>query len=491
MISWKRWLLAALAVAVLASCLTGMSLLQPQDKEQYISFALEGERQQTLPLGTEFADPGCTAVYCREGQEPIPLEVQVKGTVDVCRVGTYLLTYTAQYGACLGTAYRQVRVVDEIPPEITLTADPNGYTLPGHTYKEEGFAATDNYDGELTQKVVRRDYGEYITYTVKDSSGNKTTVTRTVKFDDPVPPELKLKGSTHIKVNLGTGFKEPGWEALDNCDGDMTGKVEVSGSVNPNAAGTYVLTYTVKDSYGNTARQERKVTVEEKKPAAPLPTITPVPLPDVVPPSGDKVIYLTFDDGPSSHTPRLLDVLKKYNVKATFFVAKTYYLSTLKRIAEEGHTVAIHSASHKYNEIYASEDAYFADLYRMRDLIKQYTGQESMMLRFPGGTNNSVSRKYNQGIMTRLSQRVKELGFRYFDWNVDSRDAGGAKSASAVYHNVINGVQKHKYSVVLQHDIKGYSVDAVESIIQWGLTNGYSFQPLRMDSPVCEFAPRN
>ena len=490
MISMKRWLFAALGVVLLASCLSGMALLQPQKKQEYIRFTVEGERQQTLPAGTEFSDPGAAAEYCREGQEPIPLEVSVKGSVDPYHVGVYQICYTARYEDCIGTAYRRVCVVDETPPEITLTADPDGYTLPGHTYEEEGFAATDNYDGDLTQQVVRKDHGDRITYTVKDSSGNKTTVTRTVNFNDPIPPELKLKGNASVTVDLGASFQEPGWEASDNCDGDLTGKVQVTGTVNANAVGTYTLTYTVKDSYGNMARQERKVTVAENKTPITIPMLPAVPLPEVVVPNG-KVIYLTFDDGPSSHTPRLLDVLKKYDVKATFFVTKTYYVSTLKRIADEGHTVAIHTASHKYQEIYASEDAYFTDLYRMRDLIKQYTGQESMMLRFPGGTANTVSKKYNRGIMTRLSQKVKELGFRYFDWNVDSKDAGGAKTSYEVYHNVINGIQKHQHSVVLQHDIKGYSVDAVESIIQWGLANGYSFQPLRMDSPVCEFNPKN
>lgn len=486
MISWKRWLLAALGVLLLAGCVAGTFLLLPEKKEEYISIVLNGEREMKLPVGGDYSEPGAVAFYHKEGQDPIPVEVSVTGSVSRYHVGKSLLTYTARYEKCLGTAYRRVTVADEIPPEITLSGNPENYTLPGHPYEEEGYVATDNYDGDLTEQVVRKDLGDRIEYTVKDSSGNTTTVIRDVLFNDPIAPELKLKGSTYLTIRIGSAFRDPGWEARDNCDGDITAKVKVTGTVNVYAPGTYVLAYTVRDSFGNETRKERTVVVQDRQSGSG----SSIPLPDVVAPNG-KVIYLTFDDGPSQHTPRLLDVLKKYNVKATFFVVNTYYMSTVKRIAAEGHTVAIHSASHEYKKIYSSEDAYFADLYRMQDIIKSQTGQTATILRFPGGTSNSTSKKYNAGIMTRLSQQVKERGFRYFDWNVASGDTGNAKSASRVFQNVIKGVQKHKYSVVLQHDIKGYSVDAVESIINWGLANGYTFLPLTMDSPVCEHKPTN
>ena len=94
-------------------------------------------------------------------------------------------------------------------------------------------------------------------------------------------------------------------------------------------------------------------------------------------------------------------------------------------------------------------------------------------------------------IMTRLAYEVQARGFRYFDWNVDSRDAGGARSADEVYENVVKGIGSKKFSVVLQHDTQGFSVSAVERIIQWGLANGYTFEPLRMDSPSCQHSPNN
>ena len=151
--------------------------------------------------------------------------------------------------------------------------------------------------------------------------------------------------------------------------------------------------------------------------------------------------------------------------------------------AAAGHTVAIHSASHNYQQIYSSVDAYFDDLNEMSDIIYSQTGSRPTLVRFPGGSSNSVSRKYCKGIMTELAKDVTDQGYKYYDWNVSSGDAGETTSTSEVYQNVINGIKSHNVSVVLQHDIKSFSVDAVESIIQWGLANGYTFLPLTTSSP--------
>ena len=204
-----------------------------------------------------------------------------------------------------------------------------------------------------------------------------------------------------------------------------------------------------------------------------------------------KVIYLTFDDGPNENTLKLLDILRKYDIKATFFVVDTPCVGYVSAIAEAGHTVALHSGSHKYREIYASETAYFQDLQRIQSVVCSYTGECPTMIRFPGGSDNTVSRDYNRGIMTRLTDQVKEMGYRYFDWNVDSRDAAGAKTAGEVARNVINQIAGKNVAVVLQHDIYGYSVDAVPKIIRWGLENGYRFEALTTQSPVCEHRVRN
>lgn len=477
--------ICVLVIIVLATLmLFGWSVKTELENIYTLRVALTGDRECTVEYDGVFTEPGATAQFwgTKRHKEAAAVPVTVEGTVDTKTCGTYLLKYTAQCGGYVGTAYRSVRVVDSKAPVITLVADPNKYTLPNETYAEEGFSAVDDYDGDLTAMVQRTETREAVTYTVSDSSGNITTVQRPIVYNDPIPPVLELVGGSKVSVEVGQAYTEPGYRATDNCDGDLTGQVSVTGHVDTATPGSYVLMYTVKDSYNNLVSVSRTISV--KKPAEPLIN------PDTVNPSG-RVIYLTFDDGPGPRTPELLDILKKYNVKATFFVVNTKFIGTVARIAQEGHTVAIHTTTHKFNEVYANEDAYFHDLYTMRDIIRSYTGQEANILRFPGGSSNTVSAKYNKGIMTRLTQMVQEKGFRYFDWNVDSKDAGGAKTATAVFNNVVNGIGSKQYSIVLQHDIKGYSIDAVEGIIVWGLQNGFTFLPLQQDSPVCQHNVNN
>jgi len=203
--------------------------------------------------------------------------------------------------------------------------------------------------------------------------------------------------------------------------------------------------------------------------------------------NGEKIIYLTFDDGPSKHTGELLEILDKYNVKATFFVVtyKKSYEHFIKEAYEKGHTIAIHTASHNYEKIYANEEAYFKDLYKAQDYLYNLIGVRSNIIRFPGGSSNKVSIKYNKGIMTRLTKAVEEAGFTYYDWNIDSDDAnGGSNSTEDIIKKVTTSIAKRKVAVVLQHDTRKFSVDAVESIILWGLENGYNFKPLAADSVV-------
>lgn len=179
-------------------------------------------------------------------------------------------------------------------------------------------------------------------------------------------------------------------------------------------------------------------------------------------------IYLTFDDGPSCYTNDILDILKQYDVKATFFVVgKTdeESLAAYKRIVEEGHTLGIHSYSHKYNEIYKSVDAYAADLRKLQELIYDTTGTWSRYTRFPGGSSNTVSTVDMQLLM----EYLEEQGIVYYDWNVSSGDAkSGYISAQAIVDNVMRNVEKHDTAIVLMHDAsdKKTTVEALPIIIE-------------------------
>ena len=252
-------------------------------------------------------------------------------------------------------------------------------------------------------------------------------------------------------------------------------------NIDTSKIGVYNINYSVTDSSNNTGTATRKIYVYQQQ------TLEQTRNP------GNKVVYLTFDDGPYKYTSSLLDVLDKYNVKATFFVTNQYpaYQYLIAEEARRGHTVAINSYSHNYSEIYSSEEAYFNDLNAIREIIINQTGKAPSIVRFPGGTDNTVSRHYNIGIMSRLTSALSNMGYRYCDWNVSSGDAGGVQTRDSVYNNVTTGIANRNVSVVLQHDIKGFSVDAVEDIIVWGLANGYTFLPLDTSSPMVHSTPAN
>ena len=203
-------------------------------------------------------------------------------------------------------------------------------------------------------------------------------------------------------------------------------------------------------------------------------------------------IYLTFDDGPGEHTDRLLDILKKYDVKATFFVTGRGDDVTILREYQEGHTVALHTFSHDYAYIYSSVENYFNDLGKVAERVKNITGEDAKIIRFPGGASNTVSKKYDSKIriMSILTQEVLNRGYVYFDWNVDSDDAGRADTEDKVFVNVAAHL-KEGTNVVLQHDIRSYSVDAVERIIEYGKANGYDFKALEEDSPIVRHGVNN
>ena len=165
-----------------------------------------------------------------------------------------------------------------------------------------------------------------------------------------------------------------------------------------------------------------------------------------------KRVYLTFDDGPSSNTEAILDVLEEYNVKASFFVVgkeDDASMEMYRRIVEDGHTLGMHSFSHQYSTIYQSVESFSQDLENLQSLLKSATGKEITLYRFPGGSSNKVS---NIG-MEEFIRYLKEKDIVYYDWNVSSGDATSQElEPEEVVQNVLSDVKLYKNSVVLMHD---------------------------------------
>ena len=201
--------------------------------------------------------------------------------------------------------------------------------------------------------------------------------------------------------------------------------------------------------------------------------------------TADKVVYLTFDDGPSKTTESVLDTLKAEGVPATFFVMAAEnnkkYLPILERTAAEGHLIALHTCSHEYKEIYRSADAYWNDLSALREKLLPYVPaeQEIRWIRFPGGSSNTVSHRYGgSGIMKQLIAEAEERGFTYIDWNISAEDAvGGHPSAGSIYNNIVREVGDKDVCIVLMHDTNATknTAAALPDVIRWFKNAGYRF----------------
>ena len=183
---------------------------------------------------------------------------------------------------------------------------------------------------------------------------------------------------------------------------------------------------------------------------------------------GRKVVYLTFDDGPSEITEDILEVLDKYGVKATFFTignvnSDLFYL--YNEIIEKGHTLGMHSYSHVYSSIYANIPSFDEDFQKIYDQIYDVTGEHPFVYRFPGGSSNLVSAIP----MTEFIKYLNEKNITYFDWNVSAQDAEGKLlTPEQIYNNVFKDVDKKDVCVVLMHDSASLptTVEALSLIIE-------------------------
>lgn len=367
---------------------------------------------------------------------------------------------------------------------IELNGDEEIAVPYGHEYVEPGAAAQlvgkdiGIFDRDLKVKTRGTvDTDNYGTYTVTYRAGtlfHHAMATRQVSVVDDNAPVIVLN-DVETEIDAGEEWIDS-YEAYDDRDGDLTARVQVTGEVDLTVAGLYTLRYSVMDSAGNTAAAERTIRV--------MSVSEPV--------TGPKIVFLTFDDGPWDDTDRLLDILAKHDVKVTFFVTANHpeYLDCIEREAAEGHTVAVHSYTHIFDQVYSSSEAYWADFERMNDVIEERTGYRATIFRFPGGASNTIS-SFNPGIMTRLAEEAHERGLEYFDWNVDCGDGGGLTDPDAIYENIISGIQGQDVAVVLCHDTHGTTVDAIDRVLTWGEENGYTFLPLAKGMTVCHHGIAN
>lgn len=237
--------------------------------------------------------------------------------------------------------------------------------------------------------------------------------------------------------------------------------------------------------------QETADAPETAEPASPYAdiypemTVTPPADEDLV--REENTVYLTFDDGPSDHTYSILNYLEQYNIKATFFVVPSRTegcYAKLKAIADAGHSIGVHSASHVYKDIYASVEDYLEDFHEAWDIIYEATGIKTEIFRFPGGSVND----FNADTRDHIIQEMTRRGFRYFDWNVDSNDAGGA-NWTEMYNSIPKDIAGNFRSVVLMHDSASTpnTVLVLGDVLQVLVNEGYKFDKINNDTRPVQF----
>lgn len=419
---------------------------------------LDGGSVIEIEYKDNYKEPGFVSSYF--GKD-LTSKVRVQGNVNSSKLGEYPITYQVSYHGFQKTKTRIVKVVDSKKPKITFVNHSKKlYICPKSKYLYDDYVAFDNYDGDITDKVQVKEIGGKMRYTVFDSFGNKTVVERGVFYKDVETPTLTLDSPTTVMLMVGDDFSDSTYQVEDNCSSKKNIKVTVKGEVDTSKVGEYQRQYIAKDQAGNVTKVVQKVVVME--------------------PVKRGVIYLTFDDGPRSGTTDIiLNILKEENVKATFFVTNSGPNDLIKRAYREGHSIGLHTASHDYSVIYSSKENYFNDLKEVSDRVEKLTGEKSMLIRFPGGSSNTISRKYCPGIMSYLTKEVVNRGYRYYDWNIDSRDAeGGRFSADEIASNVTSSLSRDRVNMVLMHDIKVTTKDALRKIIKYGKEHGYTFDKI-------------
>lgn len=220
--------------------------------------------------------------------------------------------------------------------------------------------------------------------------------------------------------------------------------------------------------------KEVKTTKAPKKATTAEPTIKPTD------DTTTKKVYLTFDDGPGSQSGKILDILKKNHVKATFFVTGKEDASSKKiyqRIVKEGHTLAMHSYSHIQDVIYDSKEAFEKDLKQINRCLYEATGVHTKFYRFLGGSSTQNTSLPIQNFIDVL----KKNHYLYLDWNVISPDINNANATKEqVVTGVMQGVDAYDTAVVLMYDVadKPMTVKALPSIIKQIKAKNYELLPV-------------
>lgn len=465
-----------------------------------INFKLIGDKVIYLNCGEHYEEKGAIATFL--GEE---LEVQVKDNVNINVEGRYVAYYKARnvFGIAKSLK-RNVIVKDKEKPKITLKGDKTIVLGLDEKYVELGYIATDNVDGDITDKVEVtnnidiKNYGEYkVIYRVTDSSNHTTEKIRKVIVKDMIAPTITLKGNTIVDVLIGEEYVEEGYSAKDNIDGDITSKVEVSNNINYKKLGSYQITYTVKDSYDNITTIKRTINVvkklleykdeydkidntqrgwwsnnkfDHKRPSggADLEELKKYNAYFMGP--DEKIIYLTYDEGSNdTYLPEIVEVLDKNEVKATFFLCRNYMLMNkdlVKKMVDNGHLIGNHTFHHYEMPTLANKanfDKYIYEIRAVEETYKEITGK----------TMKKIYREPKGEWSYRSLKIVSDLGYKTFFYSADYLDYGDDVSKEVALQKMLD--RYHNGAIYLFHPKNKGNLESLEDFIKHMKKLGYKF----------------
>ena len=271
-------------------------------------------------------------------------DVKISGNVNTAKVGEYTITYQLNN-------YKKTCIISVKDTQAPVLKVKSYKTDLVEDVKPEAFVKSVKDDSKVTLSFkgkVSKDTEQTVTIVAKDVYGNYTMKdAKLTLVEDHKKPVIE-KSTIHVYTGSKPNYKSY-LKITDDLDQKPKIKID-SSNVNTKKDGTYKLSVTATDRSGNKAKAKIKVIVEQPK----------------------KVVYMTFDDGPSENTDKILKILKKYDAKATFFVTgnNQKYNSSIKKAYKQGNTIALHTYTHDYATVYSSTDAYFEDLQKISDMVK-------------------------------------------------------------------------------------------------------------------------
>lgn len=401
-------------------------------------------------------------------------DIEIHSYVDNSQLGKYKIEY--QYHQRIFTL--TVYIDDMLPPQFETQ---NKKILKNETVKASDLVK--NIEDDTKTKVYFKEeylFDEVKTYKVvvivEDSYGNKSEKNAYVQVEEKDQEAPTISGLTPMTLLIGDEI-DLKKDIIVQDDHDQAPELTIDDSqLNIRKIGEYEVYYHVKDHTGNEETFVRQVEVLSQY-------ANREALND-----GVKTCYLTFDDGPSQNTKDILNILDQYQIKATFFVTGTspkdfHYI---KEAYQKGHTIGLHTYSHDYEYIYSSLKNYISDLNKIKEVVYEQTGINTTFIRFPGGSSNLVSKKYNEGIMTRLTKKVIDLGYQYYDWTSINGDGEGIDTVAGLKAKAIEEIGEKEDIMFLMHDsgTQTNTVKALPDILDYLIEKGYTFQVLDQTSPT-------